>query len=387
LIYTDENNSKCEDLLNSDDAVQNFYVKVVNSRYSVYAISGGWGTGKTCFVKMWENRLEEKEQVYVHIDAFKMDYESEPFLMLIKTFKDFLRKKNIDENKTQQLLKKAKEVFSVDKLLKLGANVLIEKTVGVKPIKEFLNDLSNSYFDKLTAEKSLYDELVSTLNEITNQFDKPVYIIIDELDRCRPDFALETLERIKHVFNVKNVKYILVYNEDAMKSIIRKKYGIKTNPERYLNKFVQKTYQMDNTKQYINWFHHEVGSKIERFDSISMPDILRAYAESILNIKRLYNLGFRDIQYILSNLRNKYRCSTRYEYLSVICLEFLKFVNEDEYQYIIENLVTIKAGTVNSSKRDTLNDIVACFKEGRSEDLNEKHIFDYIEDNFYYVSP
>ena len=150
----------------------------------------------------------------------------------------------------------------MDKLLKLGVNVLLEKTVGVKPIKDFLNDISSSYFDKLTGEKSLYDELVISMYEIIKQFEKPVYVIIDELDRCRSDFALETLERIKHIFSVKGVKFILVYNEDVMKCIIKSKYGIETNSERHLNKFVQKKYELENTKRLAQWYKNEVDSEL-----------------------------------------------------------------------------------------------------------------------------
>ena len=378
LTYTDENNIECDDLLHSEESVQNFYAIITNSRYSVYAISGGWGTGKTCFVKMWENKLKEESRIFVHIDAFKMDYESEPFIMLIKAFKEFLKKINIDTNKIQAFLEKAKEAFSMDKLLKLGANVLVEKTVGVKPVKDFLNDLSNTYFDNLTDEKSLYDELITSIKEITKQFDKTVYIIIDELDRCRPDFALETLERIKHIFNVKGVKFILVYNEDVMKSIIKRKYGIETNPERYLNKFVQKKYELENTKRLTQWFKSEVDNDLERFNSSFLQFFLDQGKDIILETKRLYGLSYRDIQQIISIMKSCFDCQNEQDFAALICIELVKYIDNDEYNTIIEHVLKYREMTSLLPKLNILEILISLFIKEGLLDFNEKYILRYL---------
>ena len=111
LSFKDDNGIVCKDLLHSEEIVQEFHRIVTNSLYSVYGISGGWGTGKTCFVKMWEDHLEKIGQVFVHIDAFKMDYESEPFIMLIKAFKDFLKKKILMIIKLKYFWKKQRKCF------------------------------------------------------------------------------------------------------------------------------------------------------------------------------------------------------------------------------------------------------------------------------------
>ncbi|MDR2134819.1 MAG: KAP family NTPase, partial [Treponema sp.] len=113
LTFQNEDGIECEDLLHSGDYIQEFHSIVRNSDYSVYAICGDWGTGKTCFVKMWENKLKNLGTEFVHIDAFRMDYETEPFLMLIRAFKKFMEKKKVNENKKETWLNKAKELFSL----------------------------------------------------------------------------------------------------------------------------------------------------------------------------------------------------------------------------------------------------------------------------------
>jgi hypothetical protein len=245
-------------------------------------------------------------------------------------------------------------------MLKLGFNIFVEKTVGLEPVKEFLNTTYNSCFDEMTSEKSLYDNLISSLTEITETFETPVHIIIDELDRCRPDFALETLERIKHIFHMKNVKFILVYNEEAMKSIIKQKYGAEINADRYLNKFVQKTYSFDNDA-LAWWFENELSNRIEGFNNAFMPEFLKSYTTPILKIKKNYKLSLRDIQQILGIMKKYRECRGQEVFASIMSLEFLKFINKDEYYAIVNYFQNNKGDPKEPPIGDTLTNIATFF--------------------------
>jgi predicted KAP-like P-loop ATPase len=314
LTFQNEYGDKCDDLLNSMEYIEEFHSIVTNSNYSVYAICGDWGTGKTCFVKMWENMLKDKKMAFVHIDAFKMDYETEPFLMFIKAFKEFMKEKNTDDAQQKEWLNKVKECFSIEKIVKLGINILVEKTIGLEPVKEFVNSTCDTIFDKMSDKESLYDQLVSSLTEITSHFDAPVYIIIDELDRCRPDFSLETLERIKHLFCVENVKFILVYNETLLMSMINNRYGSTIDAKRYLTKFIEKQYLFDNTKYLRLWFMNEIDNSRRRFSNLFMKGFLDGNYEVILKIKKAFNLSLRDIQQLLNNLEKYKEIKNVYDY-------------------------------------------------------------------------
>jgi hypothetical protein len=331
------------------------------SSYSVYSITGGWGTGKTCFIRMWENKLGKEKQVFVHIDAFKNDYETEPFLMLINAFRDFMTKKNISKEQTQKWLDTAKAIFTTKNMLRLGFNILVEKTVGLEPVKEFINSAYNSCFDELTSEKSLYDDLVSSLAEITEEFETPVHIIIDELDRCRPDFALETLERIKHIFHMKNVKFILVYNEEAMKSMIKQKYGSEINADRYLNKFVQKSFLFDTNKRLKVWFNNAIDKDTETFVNVSMLEYLNTYSSMILKVKSIYGLSLRDIQQILSSIKQYRNCRKPEDFVSIMCIEFLKLISKDEFNAIDKYFRDDKISPLDPPIGDTLTHIATLF--------------------------
>jgi hypothetical protein len=362
LTFFDEDGVECKDLLYSNTFIHEFDVMVSNSNYSVYAITGNWGTGKTCFVKMWEDKLKNDKKAFVHIDAFKMDYETEPFIMLIKAFKNFMVENNIDEIKREKWLSKAKDIFSIKNIAKLGFNVLVDKTVGSDAVKEFIGHAYDSCFEKLTAEKSLYDDLQSSLEDLLAE-EKTMYIIIDELDRCRPDFALETLERIKHIFHVKNVKYILVYNEKIMMSIINKKYGNGINADRYLHKFVQKIYFLDNTRRLKQWLINEVDNSKEQFSSSIMAEFLKGYFAAISKIIKSHDLKLRDIQQILNNL--KHHKLNEYDdlFMTIVSIEFLKHINKNEYEAMFKYYNTNNNLAVNAPERYTFISLLNIFKE------------------------
>lgn len=69
-------------------------------------------------------------------------------------------------------------------------------------------------------------------------------IVIDELDRCRPDYALSVLEIIKHLFNVKGIQFILGVNLEALGHSVSKRYGEKIDSERYLRRFVNIIFEL-----------------------------------------------------------------------------------------------------------------------------------------------
>ena len=380
-FYNDEGIER-EDLLHSEKYIQEFHDMVTNSHYSVYAICGAWGTGKTCFVKIWENKLKSQEKIFVHIDAFRMDYETEPFLMLIRAFNESM-KKNIDTAKKNNWQNKAKKLFSIKNMAKLGVSILVDKTIGVDPLKEFINNAYNTCFDALSDEESLYDQLIASLTEITNEFNSSVYIIIDELDRCRPDFALETLERIKHIFHVRNVKFVLVYNEQVITSMINNKYGSSIDAKKYLTKFIEKRYVFDNTKQIQAWFMNEIDNPAENFSNMSMKRFLGRNAESILKSVKLFNLSLRDIQQILNSMKQYLNAESVYGCMILTCIAFLKYIDEPEFNNMVAYYNENKQFAENEPRRETFVKIFNSLTETIPDGMlvsSDKAFYDYMKE-------
>lgn len=123
-----------------------------------------------------------------------------------------------------------------------GANLF--KSDDKKLYESFSKMLNN-----LAYEKERIDAAQVLLNLVRE--DKELIIIIDELDRCRPDFALKILECIKHLFTTANSKFILVMNKEAMAASVEHMYGLKEEAAfRYLDKYITDTYKLPEIQSY-----------------------------------------------------------------------------------------------------------------------------------------
>ncbi|BFM04428.1 hypothetical protein Psyaliredsea_30750 [Psychrobacter alimentarius] len=110
---------------------------------------------------------------------------------------------------------------------------------GLETIEEGSKELIDLSLESLIEDQAEADRSLNTLKDALNNIaaDNPIILLIDELDRCRPDFAVMMLETIKHVFDVENVQIILITNAEQLKATIKHSYGSETNSHDYLYKF------------------------------------------------------------------------------------------------------------------------------------------------------
>ncbi len=69
------------------------------------------------------------------------------------------------------------------------------------------------------------------------QKERPLIVMIDELDRCRPSYAIELLEVAKHLFSVDHIVFVLAVNRSELAHSIRALYGSDFDAEGYLRRF------------------------------------------------------------------------------------------------------------------------------------------------------
>ncbi|MCU0119953.1 KAP family NTPase [Pseudomonas sp. B2M1-30] len=222
----------------------------------VISLNGHWGEGKTSFVRAWQTLLDESNVPNIYIDAFASDYVDDAFMVVAGAITDYVQQK-IPKDKTEVFLNKAKHVGA--HLLSIGTKVGIRAaTAGLISGDDFKDldkategagvDVSKSAEDYIKARlinhKSEYASIVnfkkylSTIPALLEQnSDHSLIIIIDELDRCRPSFAVEMLEKIKHMFSVKNITFVLVVNKVQLQESIRATYGANIDSHTYLQKF------------------------------------------------------------------------------------------------------------------------------------------------------
>lgn len=220
----------------------------------VFALDDIWGSGKTSFVKMLKSELEstcsDKIDV-IYFDAFENDYQSDPFISISSEIYALLKSKGVGaEDVAENIINKGKRIGA--KILEGGAKIAITTlTAGVvngtvldemgKTVSEAINSELESFVESkiksMEKEKSAIVDFKIALEDIYTNTKRKTLIIIDELDRARPDYSLELLEKIKHLFSVKGMVFLLVMNREQFEKGIAYKYG-DINTNLYLNKFI-----------------------------------------------------------------------------------------------------------------------------------------------------
>ena len=231
---------------------------------AVLVLDAPWGSGKSTFVKMWRGELTKLGFPSIYFDAFKSDYHEDAFLALAGEI--VARSEELKPRSKKALTTFKKSAITVAKVLgrasvRAGTRIVtagvlsgteIEavaheavKAIGdetAKGVDEILRERLESHREDRAAFEqfgSALGELVVALSAPTaaGKSTPPLIFIIDELDRCRPPFALELLEKAKHFFSVPGVIFMLVTNLEQLEAAVRLAYGVGVAARAYLEKF------------------------------------------------------------------------------------------------------------------------------------------------------
>lgn len=238
-------------------------------------IDGNWGTGKSEFCHKLINKFKDEHSndgQIIYIDAFKADHADNPLMTIIAEIMTLIP----DEEKKEGFLKKALPVirYGTKAILKAGVSHIMRQNADdiADEYEKEIQDAANTAIDAtVTALLKDHEESEKNLKALQSLLeeqakDKPIIIFIDELDRCRPDFSVHMLEVIKHTFNVKNVKFVLVTNTTQLKAAINHAYGSSINASRYLDKFIKFTIALPD-KFDVNYNEAKITS-VEHFNNL-----------------------------------------------------------------------------------------------------------------------
>lgn len=199
----------------------------------VISIKADFGYGKTFFAEAFKNMIDSQDphispSLYCHyIDIWKEDYNHNPLLALLSSLDEFVGKINFCKETTKKNLKdnlkSAVKTLSIE-LLKEGASHIpyIGKTT-VKAIETVVNYKDTTIFKDLNALKKVAGMIRKAFAEFKET--SKMIIIIDEIDRCHPEYAIEFLETLKHFFDLENLYFILMMNENHLREKVKSKFG------------------------------------------------------------------------------------------------------------------------------------------------------------------
>ena len=240
----------------------------------VFTIDAKWGSGKTTFIKMWKADLATQEIFSLYFNAWETDFAEDPLIAFIGELNSSINHYLTKDSGKKKLWEKTKTIAghiakrSIPVAVKLGTAGIIDTD---KILEKELSDLSQKLADDAVTSygktKNLIDEFKKNLKEIlqaNKEHEQPIFVFVDELDRCRPTYALELLERIKHILDIENLVFVLSLDKLQLCNSIKSVYGQELDSVAYLRRFIDIEYSLKapNRENYIASIYKKFGFEV-----------------------------------------------------------------------------------------------------------------------------
>lgn len=287
----------------------------------VVAVNGGWGTGKTFFLNRWRQEFERplsndsKPGRAIYFSAWQDDDLEDPLLAIIGQLHRSLHARPLEADegiKESSQTKAAKVVESANRVLtKLGKHVdnFAEHWSGVRPVeivKDFSNQMArrvDAYSEAIDARADLKNRLQDVANEVYEESGSPLVFVIDDLDRCKPLFAIATLERVKHLFDVQHVVFILGIDLQQFGKTLKNVYG-ELDVANYLNRLIDFEFVLPEPTrrcfvEYI-WKEYHLDECFKgKEQEQNLETAAEAFKDVFVFLAHRFNMTLRDIERIV----------------------------------------------------------------------------------------
>ena len=247
-----------------------------------------------------------------------------------------------------------------------------------------VSNLEDKYLGELLTKRSeekaaiaRFREALETLPKLLSDVDaasgngdrkaEPLVIIIDELDRCRPLFALNVLERIKHFFSVPGVHFVLGCHLGQLRKAVQVAYGAEIDAHTYLQKFIHFTVPLHQRARHAQ---EEAGAKYVRYllQAMHFPNSneIQYVANTLPDLAANKNYSLRSIERIMSILARSLAANNKIIQPTPILLGLcvLKTTNPDLYERARRGLIQP-------------NDVRNAFGPAKDDQSNVNHMIDF----------
>jgi hypothetical protein len=282
-------------------------------------IDSSWGYGKTFFLRRWQKDLEQNNHLVLNFNAWENDYSKDPLLTflseigsqlvqkldsddaggeapanalrwdkfkrstsaLIRTYGPGIAKKAVIAAVTAALggvpipLSGSQET-SDDSVNSVGNSDDSALRVSESSIQKALDAVSDyetqDIFKEQTARKKAVEDFKMSLKAVVQsvkdhvatddkKYELPVFIFVDELDRCRPDFTIELMEVVKHIFNVDDVFFVFATDSNQLQASLEGTYGSRFDAELYFKRIFSREMHLrrPNNEQFARALIAEYG--------------------------------------------------------------------------------------------------------------------------------
>ena len=206
----------------------------------VLAVDAAWGAGKTTFLNIWSKHLRNQKFPVVKFNAWETDHAGDPFVALSSELTKGLREyEGTDKGLAEKITNAATEVV---RWVNPGLVQSAIAGIPVPMVASALAALAEKSLSRYQEAQKSVEAFRGVLQNMANALSKsrenrPLIVVIDELDRCRPSYAVELLETAKHLFAVNNIIFVLAVNRTELAHSIKALYGSGFDAEGYLGRF------------------------------------------------------------------------------------------------------------------------------------------------------
>lgn len=310
------------------DALSNLVTRSTDEL--VISLDGKWGEGKTTFVRMWQGLLKEKGIPSIYIDAFQNDYTEDAFISIASAITSYVDQHSAESQKSSAFKDKAKKVgvrllswtakigikaatlgiikeSDIDALSEIGDDVAADTS---ETIADLVKERLNAHSKETELIQSFRESLSDLPANLMDNSSGRLVIVIDELDRCKPSFAVEVLEKIKHLFSVKNVVFLLVMHKQQLEEAIRSVYGSNIDAHTYLQKFINVETSIPKrvTDRYSNDIELYIKKLLQLHEITTWGDD-RNIVGCLIPLAQHFNLSLRQLEKVFTNLAIIYSTS------------------------------------------------------------------------------
>lgn len=321
----------------------------------VFSINAPWGCGKTTFLEMLNANLQKEDCKTVFFSAWETDFVDDPLLAFLgemnKELRDYIGE---DGNKIEAWDKAKKAGMHIIRkglpaLIKLGtAGVIDAEKIIEDEASKLAEGIAKDLIDGYTKEKEEITKFKENLGKLVgdSKDGSKLYIFVDELDRCKPTYAISLLERIKHLLGIEGIVFILAMDKLQLSHSIKAVYGSEFEAVGYLRRFIDIEYSLpkQNLDGFIEHLYRSFGFNTF-FDKRREYRDFEYDAQHLSNVFKLLatskRLSLREIEQLFSKINLVLHSTKENIYLYPALLAFLLIAKEfhgDVYnEYIKES--------------------------------------------------
>ena len=311
----------------------------------VLNLNGAWGTGKTEFLRRLYSLFISDGHPTIYIDAWESDFSEMPLSVVSSELLNQLSAMNNDIGgeltEVSKFLGKALKGAIIGGAGLLSKHLLADASAGSEMAKalfekspiDFLDSVKREHAEQIDAIKSIREELGNLAEVIQTNYvtSLPVIVLVDELDRCRPSYAIEMLEVIKHFFTTKNFVFVVATDTRQLRESIKSVYGSSFDSTTYLKRFFNREARLEEPKleHYIELSKIDLSAYTGKV--ILYPDIKKSELNSLNTylawVALAYGLSLRDVDQLINKLKaclrsalNSYESSKKNQLVNIFSL-------------------------------------------------------------------